>query len=205
MAIREDQRGALVRFSLKQSPDRVGIIATHRHARDVNRAVADGLHREILLAGLFATGGKLRNRPTRCGFGHLPARVRVHFSIQYHHVDVHSGAEHVIESAKPDVIGPSVAAHEPNALAHQRIGNRHQVARVAGFETCNSPLDFGDPLALRRNASLCRLISFQDLRDEAPAEVAGKAPDQLPRVVKPLVQGKPHPKPELGIVFEQGI
>ena len=111
----------------------------------------------------------------------------------------------MIESAKADVVGPSVAAHEPDALAHQRIGNRHQVARVAGLETSQYPLDLGDPLALRRNAGLCRLIGLQDLRDDAPAELAGKAPDQFARVIKPLVERKPHPEPELGIVFEQGI
>ena len=153
----------------------------------------------------FAAGGELRNRAARRGFGHLPAGVRVHFRIQHHHVHVHSGAEHVIESAEADVIGPAIAADEPNALAHQRIGNRQQVARVAGFEACNKPLDFGDALALRRDASLGGLVGFQDAPLRVVRRADRKAAGAARRVVRLLVERQPHPEPELGIVFEQGI
>ena len=128
---------------------RVGVVAAHRHPRDVHRAVADSLHREVLLAGLFAAAGELRDRATRSGLRHLPAGVRIDFGVEHQHVHIHAGAEHVIEAAEADVICPSVAADQPHALTHQRIGERHQIARIVGFEARDDPLDLGDALTLR--------------------------------------------------------
>ena len=37
----------------------------------------------------------------------------------------------MIEAAEADVVGPAVAADDPHALAHQRVGDRQQLARSA--------------------------------------------------------------------------
>ena len=147
------------------------------------------------MAGLLSAGGELGNRAARRGLGHLSAGVRVHLGIQHQHVYVHPRAENVIESSKADVIGPSVAAHEPNALADQPIGDRDEIARLAARETGNQALDLGDALALRCDAGLSGLVRLEDLRYEAFAYLTRKPAKQFPRVVNPLVEREPHPSP----------
>ena len=85
--------------------------------------------RSFLLLRL-AAGGKLGHRAARRRLGHLPAGIRVNLGIQHQHVHVLAGAEHMVQPAEADVEGPSVAAQNPHALAHQRVGNGQQVARI---------------------------------------------------------------------------
>ena len=197
--------GPVVRFGFEEGPHRVRVVAAHRHPRDVHRAVADSLHREVLLGGLFAAAGELRDRATRSGLRHLPAGVRIDFGVEHQHVHVHAGAEHVIEAAEADVICPSVAADEPHAFTHQRIGQRHQIARIVGFEASDNPLHLGDALTLCHDAGLGGLVGLEDFRDDAPAELRLKSPRQFARVVQPLVDREPHAEAELRVVFEQRI
>ena len=84
------------------------------------------------LAFVLAAGGKLGDRAARRGLRHLPAGVGVHLGVEQQHINVLAGAEHVIEAAEADVVGPAIAAEDPDALAHQRVGDREQIAGFGG-------------------------------------------------------------------------
>ena len=100
---------------------------------------------EVFLGAGLAAGGELGHRAARRGFGHLPAGVGVDFGIEHQDVDVAAGGQHVVEAAVADVVGPAVAAHDPDALLDQGVG---QAAAGRGLRGC------------RRRASFC----FEQLR-----------------------------------------
>ena len=64
----------------------------------------------------LAAGGELGDRAARGGFGGLAAGVGVDLRIEHQDVDVAAGGDDVIEAAVADVVGPAVAAHDPDAL-----------------------------------------------------------------------------------------
>ena len=86
----------------------------------------------------------------------------------------------MIEPAKADVVGPAVAADDPDALAHQDIGQAEQVAGVGGAlgrqrveRVCQlvQPLfQPGYALALGGDAGLARLVGVQQTLDEILAD-----------------------------------
>ena len=84
---------------------------------DIDAAVAHGHEGQVLLAGRLAAGGELGDRAARRGLGRLAAGVGVDLGIEDQHVDVAAAGEHVIEPAVADVVGPAIAADDPDALA----------------------------------------------------------------------------------------
>src|SRR6476660_9592385 len=103
----------------------MGSATSHSHTGDVDRSITDSLHRQVLLAGMLSSGGEFCYRTTRRRFGHLPARIRINLGIEHQDVDVHPGAQNVIKSAGADVIGPAIAADQPDTLTHERVAD-HQ-------------------------------------------------------------------------------
>ena len=118
-------------FRLQERLDGVHVAGAHGHARHVDAAVAHRHHGQVLLADRFAAGGELGDRAARRGFGCLAAGVRVDFGIEHQNVHVAAAGQHVVQAAVADVVGPAVAAQDPDALLDQRVGHRQQVARFA--------------------------------------------------------------------------
>jgi hypothetical protein len=63
----------------------------------------------------------------------LDAGVGIDFGVQHQQIYFFPGAQDVVEAAEADVVGPAVAAHDPYALAHQRVGDGQQVAPAVGI------------------------------------------------------------------------
>ena len=59
---------------------------------------------------------ELRHRAARRRLRRLAAGVRVDLGVEHQDVDVAAGGEHVVEAAEADVVGPAVAADDPDAL-----------------------------------------------------------------------------------------
>ncbi len=118
--------GPWIGFRLDEGLERVLVLRAHRHAGHVNVAVAHGDQAEVLLARRFAAGGEFGNRPARGGFAHLAAGVGINFGVHHQHVDVAAAGQHVIQPAVADVVGPAVAAEDPDALLDQLVGHRQQ-------------------------------------------------------------------------------
>ena len=87
-----------------------------RHAGHIDIAVGHRDEAQVLFAAGLAAGGEFRHRAARGGLGHLPAGVGIDFRVKHQHVDIASAGQHMIQSAVADVIGPAVAADDPDAL-----------------------------------------------------------------------------------------
>src|SRR5699024_9237427 len=53
--------------------------------------------------------------------GSLTTGVGVHLGVKDHDVDVVAGSQHVVQAAVTDVVGPAVAAEDPEALLGQEL------------------------------------------------------------------------------------
>ena len=79
----------------------------------------------------LAGGGKLRNLAEVRGLGGLAAGVGVDLGVEDEDVDVLAGGKHVVQAAEADVVGPAVAAEDPDGLlgevglvGQDRLGRR---------------------------------------------------------------------------------
>ena len=132
------------------------VAGAHGDVGHVDVAVAHGHQGQVLLARGLAAGRELGDRAARRGFRHLAAGVGVDLGVEHQDVDVAAGGQHVVESAVADVVGPAVAAEDPDALLDQGVGDAEQ---VAGF----GRVDAGELLLQiwrrGRAARRCRLRS----------------------------------------------
>src|SRR5262249_42069764 len=88
----------------------------HRHAGHVDVAICYGDQAQVLFPGALATDGEFGHRGARRGLGHLAAGVGIDLGVEHEDVDVAPARQRVIESAEADIIRPSVAANDPDAL-----------------------------------------------------------------------------------------
>ncbi len=72
--------------------------------------------------------------------------------------------EHVIETAVADVVGPAVAADQPDALLHQVVGERLEAAGLVDLHAGQLLPQRDDAFALRCDAGLARLIRVEERR-----------------------------------------
>ena len=133
LTVREDQRWAPIRFGLAKRIEGLLWVCAHCDSRDVHVAVRDCLHCQIFARCAFSGGGELRDRAKRRRFGGLSTSVGVDLGVENEYVDVASRRQHVIESAVADVIGPSIAAHQPDAAADKMVDDREQITRALGW------------------------------------------------------------------------
>ena len=200
--------GPVVRLRLAQRHQRLLGVGAERDLGDVGVAVGDRLQGEILARHLLAAGGELGGSAERGRLGRLAAGVGVDLGV--HHQDVHVAVlrQHVVEPAVTDVVGPAVAADEPDAAANEKVGERAEIDRL-GAEV--SPFDrverLVDPFGAARRSSLSvtwraeRIASTSDFADPpvraSSHEIAGD--------LDLLVDGDAEAEAELGIVLEQRV
>ena len=115
--------------------------------------------------------------------------------------------EHVIEPAEADVVGPAVAADDPDALAHQVVGERSAAAgRVGSSMAASCALELGHALALRVDLVLGRLSALEQRLRARSAPIPARAPQQLARACSwCLSSARRIAEPELGVVLEQRV
>ena len=80
----------------------------------------------------LAARGKLGHGAARGGFGGLAAGVGVDFGIQHQDVDVPAGGQDMVQTAVTDIVGPAVAADDPDRSSDQIVGEAQQVVGRAG-------------------------------------------------------------------------
>src|SRR5205085_1994525 len=100
------------------------------------------------LWGLLAAGGEFGHRPARRALRHLAAGIRVHLRVQDENVDVAAGRQHVIQATVADVVGPAVAADNPDAALHQDVSETQQVAHGGADLRLEPALELPYALAL---------------------------------------------------------
>ncbi len=134
-------------------------IGAHRDLGHINVAIGDRLQREVLARGALAGRGEFRHRAERRRLRRLAAGVGIDLGVEHQHVDVAAAGQHVIEPAVADVVGPAVAADDPDAAADQMIDDRQQIQREPARAMRQQPrLQLRDADALRAD------FGFLDLR-----------------------------------------
>ncbi len=111
----------------------------------------------------------------------------------------------MIEPAEPDVVGPAVAADDPDALADERVGDGEQVPCLAVLARLESSLQLGDALALVGEMRLLVLRRVEDRARELLADRPGQTLEHGAGERHLVVQREPHPEPELRVVLEQRV
>ena len=156
-------------------------------------------------------GGELGDRAARRRLRRLAAGVGVHLGVEHEDVDVAARRQHVVEAAEADVVGPAVAADDPDALAHEVVGEREQVARVGVVGAVDARRA---RRAARRRARAARAISGSVVlvgvedrrrrgRRRARAPGARASSRGLRRVCASSAEA--HAEAELGVVLEQRV
>src|SRR5512144_1063956 len=94
----------------------VSVVGTHRNLGHIDVAVTHSGHHEIFLSGRFATGSKLSDCSKRCCLRSLTASIRVDFGVEYQDIHVVSAGQNMVQATIADVVSPTVATDDPNAL-----------------------------------------------------------------------------------------
>ena len=120
------------------------------------------------MRSLLARRGELGGGAERRGLGLLASGVGVHLGVEHEDVDVAAGGQHVVEAAVADVVGPSVAADDPDALLDEVVGEETQPHRFRIGPPREQELQVRDPLPLRGDSGLPGLVGGEETLDEIP-------------------------------------
>ena len=85
---------------------------------------------KIFLRRALSRRGEFCDRAERRRLGLLAAGVGIDFGVEDEHVDIAVAGEHVIEAAVTDVVGPAVAAQQPDTFRDEIIGEYFQAPRL---------------------------------------------------------------------------
>ena len=109
----------------------------------------------------------------------------------------------MVEAAEADVVGPAVAADDPDALAHERAGERLRAAAPRGSSSraSRSRSSCDERGAARR----CRLGGAGRRAGEGRRQVGRELGRERAGLTLLRVEREPHAEPELGVVLEQGV
>jgi len=168
--------------------------------------VGDGLHREILLVGRLAAGGELGDRTQRGRLGRLAAGVRIHLGIHHQDVHVSSGRQHMIQTRRTDIVGPTVATDDTHRAAHQVIGDRTQIVHQRTGQLIELGVEILHPAVL--NPQLVhRLLGAaqQSVHQGVVVDLGAQLLQPLLGQGRVQVGRQPHAETELGVVLEQGV
>ena len=166
-------------------------VCAHCDSRDVHVAVRDCLHCQIFARCAFPGRGELRDRAKRRRFRGLSTSVGVDLGVEYEDVDVASRRQHVIESAVADVIGPSIAAHQPDAAADKMVDDREQITRPLIIEPKELRFQFGNAGPLRANLRLADLRCANNRLNQFRADLGRELAEQSVREADMLVCREP--------------
>jgi pyruvate-ferredoxin/flavodoxin oxidoreductase len=89
--------------------------------------------------GVLSCVGKLGNSPERCCFGHLSAGVGVYLCVHDQQVNIFAGSNHMIQSAKTNVISPAISTECPYRPFNKVVGKgQQQFCRgfIVVFQSC---------------------------------------------------------------------
>ena len=206
VAVGEDQRGSRIGLRFAECEQRVLRVGAHRHLRDVDVAVGDRLQRQVLARHALAGGGELGDRAERRRLGRLTAGVGIDLGVEHQHVDVAAARQHVVEPAIADVVGPAVAADDPDAAPDQVVDHRQQIA-CGLARRCAASLSFSarDAGALRADLGLADLRRREDRSARSSPTSGASCAQQRARQLQVLVGRQAKAQAELGVVLEQRV
>ena len=207
----DDQGRAVIGLGLGHGLEHLGGIA-HGDLRHVDVAVGHGHHAQVLLLGPLAGGRELRDGGVRGGLGGLSAGVGVDLGVEDQHVHVLALGQHVIQSAVADVIGPAVAAEDPEGLLGQQVGVLKDglAERIGVAAAVLAAFDAGQDLLAGDLGALGVVLVLEPLLggllELGPVgALLGQRGDVVGQLRAALLDADLHAVAELGVVLEQAV
>ena len=145
-------------------------------------------------------------RPRQAGrLGLLAAGVGIDFGVEDEHVDVAVAREHVIEAAVTDVVGPAVAAQQPDTFRDEIIGQYLQPPRLGRVHCGQLLAQCLHAFALCRDPRLTRLVGGKQLLHQGVAQFHPEPLDQRASGGHVAIDSQAKAEAEFCVVFEQRI
>ena len=144
------------------------------------------------------------------GLGGLSAGVGVHLGIEHEHVDVLILRQHMIQSAVADVVGPAVAAEDPEGLLGQQVAYRADDLALRQDRSSDSPrlslseqlrAGFLEPSAQSMFSSQAFAAAFTSSLSAVSASLRTLSASFSRRCGTPRL----HAEAELGVILEQAV
>ena len=205
LRVRQDQGRSRVRLGLAHGHERLLVVRPHGDLGDVDAAVVDGHQRQVLAWRRLPRRGEFRRRAERRRLRRLAAGVRIDLGVEHEDVDVLARREHVVEAAVVDVVGPAVAADDPDRSTDEEVGEREQVGRIGVGRSGERRLQRRHALALHAEVRLGHLRRLQDGRHEIPADPRRELLCEGPRLRGLAVDREAIPEAELGVVLVERV
>ncbi len=211
-SVGDDQGRTVVALRLDHGLEQLIAVGAHGHRGHVHIAVGHGHQAQILLAGGLAAGGELGHGPGGRGLGGLTAGVGVDLGVQNQHVHIFAGGQNMVQAAEADVVGPAVAADDPDGLLHQNIAvsfdSFQHFFQIAGGCCDGRGEELPDP-----GRRLLGDLGIVDVVHPKPEGFLQLSRDvllqqpfhQLSQLASAGAQGQVHAVAELRIVFEEGV
>ena len=111
----------------------------------------------------------------------------------------------MVEAAESDVVGPTVASHDPDGFEDEKIGEPAELAGLGGVPAMDRGAEFFHAGALGGDVGFGGLRGAEDFLDEAVADAGGKLAKQHSGVVGVFVHSDAQAEAVFGVVLEEGV
>ena len=164
---------------------RLSVVGARSPLGHVDVAVGRGQHARGPSCRRLAPGGELGHRAAGRRLGGLAAGVGVDLGVQHQDVDVAPRGQHVVEAAEADVVGPAVAADDPDALADEVVGHASRSAGAAARRrSLASFCGACHPAPLRGRSRPRRPAALEERVDQLVAELGRSRRQSSPGVAR---------------------
>ena len=212
--VADDEGGAVIGLGLGDGLDGLGGVGAHGDLGHVHIAVGHGDLGQGLLLHFLTGSGELGHLADVGSLGSLAAGVGVDLGVEDEDVDILAGSQDVVQAAEADVVGPAVAAEDPDGLLGEvLLVSQDLAAQLAGVALAsgdNGVLQGGDELLGGLAVGLAVVHGVQPVLGGGLQIGVGPLHGQqgvglVHQAVADGFLAQVHTEAMLGVVFKQGV
>ena len=159
----DNQRRPWIRFRFLNGFHRLVELRPQRNLRDVDVSIHHHADAQIFTRLALAVLTKFRDRPQWRCFRGLSAGVGIALSIKHQNIDVFGQAQDMIKTAETNIVGPPVAADQPDRFFNQRVSISQEL--FSSFNTLKRVAQFSNLRATNVRCGLRMQGIIQFCRD----------------------------------------
>ena len=205
--IGDDQRRAVVSFGFFNGLEDLVVIGSHGDLSDIDVAIGHCHRSEVFLADALAGRREFGDGADRGALRRLSAGVRIDFGVENQDVYVLARCDDVVQTAESDVVGPAVAADDPDRLFDQVVFQFEDLLAdraVAGFHHRDQA--FGDLFAFGRVLAVVDPFGHYAFQfGRAGRSVFDRFAHQDAKALALFGDARQDPESEFGVVLEQRV
>ena len=206
-SIADDQGRTVVALRFHQGADSLLVVGAHADLSHIDVAIGHGDGCQILLLDLLAGCGELRHLADLRSLGGLAAGVGIYLGVEDHDVHIFARGQHMVHTAVTDVIGPAVAAEDPDgSLGQEVLVLQDLLGQLAAVGSSLLQLRHQSVGGLAGSGAVGQgiqivLASFLQRAGSAFHHLLHLGSQSLPQ----LAGGNGNAQAEFGVVFKQGV